>query len=173
MFGKALGNGHPITAILGRKKIMKNAEDTFISSTFWTDRVGPAAALETLKIMEVEKTWEDVSQKGKLVKKYWQEAASNAEIEITISGLDPLPAFTFVHPLSNKLKTIFIIKMLKRGYLASTSVYLSSAHKLSDLKKYEADCIEVFAELSTLIEKNLINTALKTEEAHTGFQRLN
>ena len=44
MFGKALGNGHPITAILGRKKIMKNAEDTFISSTFWTDRVGPAAA---------------------------------------------------------------------------------------------------------------------------------
>ena len=44
-FGKALGNGYAITAVLGKKKIMNTFSDTFISSTFWTERSGYVAAL--------------------------------------------------------------------------------------------------------------------------------
>ena len=56
MLGKTLGNGYAITAVLGTKEIMKSAEQTFISSTFWTERIGPTAALKTLEIMEREKS---------------------------------------------------------------------------------------------------------------------
>ena len=45
MFGKALGNGYAITATIGRREIMEAAQCTFISSTFWTERIGPTAAL--------------------------------------------------------------------------------------------------------------------------------
>ena len=46
IFGKALGNGYAINAVIGTNKVMKYAEKTFISSTFWTERIGPTAALK-------------------------------------------------------------------------------------------------------------------------------
>ena len=52
VFGKALGNGFPISTILGKKAVMSSAQDTFISSTMWTERIGYVAALATLKKME-------------------------------------------------------------------------------------------------------------------------
>ena len=51
IFGKALGNGYAITAIIGKKEIMEAAQNTFISSTFWTERIGPTAGLKTLEVM--------------------------------------------------------------------------------------------------------------------------
>ena len=57
-FGKSLGNGIPITAIIGREELMENAKKSFISSTFWTDSTGPAAAISTLKEMKRLKSWE-------------------------------------------------------------------------------------------------------------------
>ena len=46
MFGKALGNGYGITATIGKREVMEAAQTTFISSTFWTERIGPTAALK-------------------------------------------------------------------------------------------------------------------------------
>ena len=40
IFGKALGNGYAITSIIGRSSVMESAQSTFISSTFWTERIG-------------------------------------------------------------------------------------------------------------------------------------
>ena len=57
MLGKALGNGYAITAVVGKEEIMSACEDTFISSTFWTERIGPSAALKTLDVMQKEKSW--------------------------------------------------------------------------------------------------------------------
>ena len=57
IFGKALGNGYAITSVIGKRNIMDAAQSTFISSTF-DERIGPIAALETLKWMEYEKSWE-------------------------------------------------------------------------------------------------------------------
>ena len=61
MFGKALGNGYAITATIGRREVMEAAQSTFISSTFWTERIGPTAALKTLEVMEREKSWEKIT----------------------------------------------------------------------------------------------------------------
>ena len=54
IFGKALGNGYAITAVLGKKEIMDSADKSFISSTFWTERIGPTAGIKVLEIMERE-----------------------------------------------------------------------------------------------------------------------
>ena len=56
MYGKALGNGYGITAIVGKEDVMQAAQNSFISSTFWTERIGPSAALKTLEVMEREKS---------------------------------------------------------------------------------------------------------------------
>jgi len=49
-FSKALGNGHPIAAVIGTQQAMAGAHASFISSTQWTESVGPTAALATLVI---------------------------------------------------------------------------------------------------------------------------
>jgi glutamate-1-semialdehyde aminotransferase len=56
MFGKALGNGYAITSIIGKRKIMNKASDSFISSTFWSERIGYVAGCKTLEIMKKEKS---------------------------------------------------------------------------------------------------------------------
>jgi glutamate-1-semialdehyde 2,1-aminomutase len=95
VFGKALGNGYAITAILGRREIMEVAQSTFISSTFWSERIGPAAAIKTLEVMEREKSWETITQIGSTIKDGWQRIALKYKLDIVLSGLPSLANFSF------------------------------------------------------------------------------
>ena len=49
-FAKAIGNGHPMAAIIGTRQAMAGAHESFISSTYWTEGVGSAAALATMNL---------------------------------------------------------------------------------------------------------------------------
>ena len=69
IFGKALGNGYPITAVVGKKNVMESVESTFISSTFWSERAGYVAALKTIEQMEKNKTWKKITKIGKKSKR--------------------------------------------------------------------------------------------------------
>ena len=73
IYGKALGNGYAINAVVGREEIMKEASSTFISSTFWTERIGSTAAIATLNQMEKMKSWKIVTENGKNIKKEWKK----------------------------------------------------------------------------------------------------
>ena len=95
LFGKALGNGYPINSIIGKKEIMKSLDSTFISSTFWTDRIGSVAALKTLEIMEKTKSWKIISNLGQKIRNKWLKIAKKNEVDIKIKGLLPLPRFEF------------------------------------------------------------------------------
>ena len=115
IFGKALGNGYAINAIIGKDKIMKMAESTFISSTFWTERIGSVAGLETLKQMRRLKSYKFIKRQGKKIKKIWKELSDEFRVPITISGLDSIPSMNFK---KNDLlyKTILIQEMLKKVF---------------------------------------------------------
>ena len=111
MYGKALGNGYAITAVVGKEEIMKAAETSFISSTFWTEAIGPSAALATLKEMARQQSWTHLPTKGKQVKEIWDKSSKENGIKTTINGINALPTFTFdeedaVAELSS-LKTCF------------------------------------------------------------------
>lgn len=173
IFGKALGNGYPITAIIGRKNIMRHAKSTFISSTFLSEAIGPAAAIETINYMKKYKTYKKISKLGKQIKDKWIKIAKKNQIKIETFGLDGIPKFRFIHKDSNLLKTIFTYEMLKRGFLASTAIYLSIAHTNKILNKYFKAMDDVFKNLSIKIENKELKKSYKLKQAKQDFGRLN
>ena len=136
MFSKAIGNGYPISIVVGKKKIMKSAENSFISSTYWSERLGYVAALATLKEMKRIKSWNRTSFMGKFIKKKWKEISKKHSIDIVINdGIDSIPSFDFKY---NKefLKKFLIKEMLKKNILASNYIFVSTQHNINNTKKY-------------------------------------
>jgi glutamate-1-semialdehyde 2,1-aminomutase len=171
MFGKAIGNGYAINALIGRKKFMKNFDKTFVSSTFWTERVGSAAALATIKYMQENKTFKFIKSQGKKIKLEWKKLAQETNNEIIISGLDTIPSFLFKD--NNNLKKTFLTQeMLKRKYIASNIIYLSICHNDKVLQKYFRHLKIIFNKISNLNKKSLKKT-LNGRECFSPFSRLN
>ena len=113
VFGKALGNGYGITGIIGKRGVMEAAQSTFISSTFWTERIGVVAGLKTLEIMEKEQSWIQITEVGKQIGNHWKKLAKKYELPIEINALPSLISFNL--PLENwlKYKTLITQEMLK------------------------------------------------------------
>ena len=148
MFGKALGNGYAITLIIGKKEIMKYAKNTFISSTFFSERVGPTAGIATLDCMKRTKSWKVISDRGLLIKKELKNIASNYKIDLEIAGLKPKINFDFKYKNANFLNKKFTEQMLKRGFLASKQIYISIAHTPEIINKYLDNLDKVFKNIS-------------------------
>ena len=174
IFGKALGNGYAITAILGKESIMDRAKKSFISSTFWTDRIGPVAAIKTLEIMEREKSWKRISYLGEKVFLIWKTLAKKYKLAINISGLPSLAKFSFKSKNYQAYKTFITQEMLRYNFLAANAVYLSTSHNEKILKKYSDHLDEIFYKISKCEMGNLeIKNILKYPVSHTFFGRLN
>ncbi len=171
MFGKAIGNGYAINAIIGKKKYMKNFEKTFVSSTFWTERIGSVAALSTIDYMKRNKTHLYLRKQGKKIKSEWMKIAKETNVDIEISSLDTIPIFTFKN-LNNLKKTYFTQEMLKKGFIASNIIYVSICHNDQILKKYFKNLKIVFKKISNLKKKQLIKQ-LNGRECFSPFTRLN
>jgi len=173
MFGKALGNGYAITAVIGRRNIMEAAQKTFISSTFWTERIGPAAALKTLEVMKGEESWKTITQIGKNIRKCWQKLADEHKIKIDHWGLPALAGFTFKSPHALAYKTLVTQEMLKKGYLVGNSVYACMAHKQKDLKYFFEVLSPIFFLIKQCESGRDVKKLLNAPVCHSSFQRLN
>ena len=123
MFGKALGNGYAITATIGRREIMESAQSTFISSTFWTERIGPTAALKTLEVMEREKSWELITNIGTDIMARWLRLGQKHGLKPNVAGLPAIASLGFNGPNALAYKTLITQEMLGKGYLASNLVF--------------------------------------------------
>jgi glutamate-1-semialdehyde aminotransferase len=172
VFGKALSNGFPMAAIIGRRRVMQAAQESFISSTYWTDRIGPAAALATIKKLKDHNVPEHLCRIGKLVKQAWQSAADKQKIPIEIHGIDPLAHFGFKHEKALCLKTLFTQEMLARGILASTVFYASYAHQEQHVEAYAQAADQAFALIARAIKSGKPEKYLKGPVCHAGFKRL-
>ncbi|MEH6499796.1 MAG: aminotransferase class III-fold pyridoxal phosphate-dependent enzyme [Pseudoalteromonas distincta] len=173
MFGKALGNGYAITATIGRREVMEAAQSTFISSTFWTERIGPTAALKTLEVMEREKSWETITQTGLTIRDGWQKLADRHGLSITHFGLPALTGFTFNSPHALAYKTLVTQEMLAKGYLASNAVYVCTEHTPIVVNAYFEQLDPIFALVKECEEGRSIKDLLKGPVCHGGFKRLN
>ena len=173
IFGKALGNGHAITAIIGKKKIMKHAQRTFISSTFWTERSGPVAALKTLEEMEKIKSWEIITKIGNKIVKGWKKLATKHKLKIRCFGIPSVKSFEIKSKNWLKYKTLISQEMLKKGFLAGNTIYACIDHNDKILKKY-FNCLDQVFKIISKCEKNgQIDMFLETSVCQTGFKRLN
>ena len=173
IFGKALGNGYAITATIGRREVMEAAQSTFISSTFWTERIGPTAALKTLEVMEREKSWEKITATGLDIGRRWQALAKKYEIELEHWGLPALTGFTIKSDYALAYKTLITQEMLKKGYLAGTSVYVCTEHTPDVLEGF-FDTLDPVFSLIQECERGLdVMSLLNGPVCHDGFKRLN
>ncbi len=173
IFGKALGNGYAITAVIGKRELMESAQNTFISSTFWTERIGPSAALKTLEVMEREKSWERVTHIGKYIKNNWIQIARTHNIKLNISGLSALACFSIESPNSLKYKTLITQEMLKRDFLASNSCYVCTKHNKDILETYFQNLDLIFKMISNCENGYPIDNLLEGPVCHETFKRLN
>ena len=170
-FGKTLGNGYAITAVIGRAEVMQAAQTSFISSTFWTERIGPTAALATLDAMEKEDAPARVHDIGINVQEMWKQLGDSAGLKVTTGGLPALANFTVVGLDPLAVKTYITSRMLDQGYLSGNSLYVSIAHTDSILEQYYQALGVVFAELAAMDDAQL-GAALPDGTAQAGFKRL-
>jgi glutamate-1-semialdehyde aminotransferase len=154
LFGKALGNGYAINAILGKDSVMQYANSSFISSTFWTERIGYAAALETLNVMNKIKSWQIITNHGKKIKKRWNLLSTKYNLKLNIEGIDALPRFDFSNEKNLYLKTYITQQFLKKKILASNIIYLSVEHKTKIISKYFEILEEIFFTIGKAIKLN-------------------
>jgi glutamate-1-semialdehyde aminotransferase len=172
VYGKALGNGYPISAIVGRREVMDYAQETFISSTFWTERVGLVAALTTLKKMEERKVQNSLIEFGNRISNGWKSAASKAGIDVSVSGIPPLTHLSFKNDQSLEMQTLFTQEMLSMGYLAASSSYTTYGYTDQIIDKYIESCGVAFEKISNGLKSGGLRSLLWGEPASTGFKRL-
>jgi glutamate-1-semialdehyde aminotransferase len=171
IYGKALGNGYAINAIIGIDEVMSSIKNTFVSSTFWSERIGFAAALATLQTMEKLESWKIISQTGKIIKQKWKKIALQNKVKIKISGLDAIPRFDFEDKKNYLIyKTFLTQEFLKKKYLASNVIYLSVLHDSKILNNYFDILDEVFYKIGK--SKDEIKKMLDTEICLGGIRSI-
>tara|TARA_B100001250_G_C19803670_1_gene792289 strand:+ start:118 stop:1428 length:1311 start_codon:yes stop_codon:yes gene_type:complete len=174
MYGKAMGNGYAITAVVGRRGIMEYAQDTFISSTFWTERIGPSAALKSLEVMKRIKSWEIITSIGNKIKNGWEQISSNYGISISSSAIPAVNAFTINCKDAKYYKTYITQEMLKKGILASTNFYACTEHSDKYIDDYLLHLDQIFKIISKCESDQIdIKTLLDGPVCDSGFGRLN
>ena len=177
MFGKALGNGYAITSLIGIRDVMECAQSSFISSTFWTERIGVSAGLATLNQMEKIKSWEQLKNAGLFLRMTILKNLPSG-IEVEFKGIPALTVFTFKHKSFENIdysyiKTYITQQMLDRGYLASNIFFASTEHNPEEIIIFTEHLIEVVYKLcNQLTSGQSITHLLNGEVCHTGFQRL-
>ena len=173
MFGKALGNGYAITATIGRREVMEAAQTTFISSTFWTERIGPTAALKTLEVMERVKSWETITKTGLSIRHGWKQLADKHDLKIDHWGLPALTGFSFQGANALAYKTLVTQEMLAKGYLAGNSVYVCTEHTSDVVAGFFEALDPIFGLVKECQEGRDVMSILKGPICHGGFKRLN
>jgi glutamate-1-semialdehyde 2,1-aminomutase len=172
VFGKALGNGYPISAIIGRRSVMEFAQDTFISSTFWTERIGFAAALATIRKMEEDDIPSELIRRGNQIQEGWTELANKHGLKIHISGIPPLAhiAFDYENPLA--FQTLYAQHMLTRGFLMGSAVYTTNAYTDEIISSFLDETEQAFLAIREAVRAGNVKEILIGPVIHEGFRRL-
>jgi glutamate-1-semialdehyde 2,1-aminomutase len=175
VFAKGMTNGYPLSAIVGRKEVMEASQGTFISSTFYTERIAFAASLKNIELYQKYRVWEKQDEYGEMVQNGWREKAEKNGLTIEIGGIRPLGHFSIIGKEDGLVyKTFFVQEMLKRGYLASNAFYTTYAHSLEIIRGYLQQVDEIFEMIADISHKGeFVESYLEGPVCHSGFGRLN
>lgn len=172
VFSKAIGNGYPIAAVIGKGSVMDTAQKTFISSTNWTEKVGPTAALATIRKHRSQDAGKRLVELGQRVQAGWKEAAAKSDLKIHAGGIYPMSHFDIESEGALAMKALYVQLMLERGFLASSSFYAMLAHQDAHVAAYLSAAAEAFAELAAARKAGDVEKRLKGKPAVSGFKRL-
>ncbi len=173
MFGKALGNGYAISCVIGKEKIMKKAQRCFMSSTFWTERIGFLAALKNLEILEKKRPFKKIISNGKYLNKSLISLANKYKLLIKINGIEAITSFIFLSKKHFEYKTFISQEMLKKGFLASNIIFLNIYHSKKVIDKYISALDPIFKKIKSFEDGLPIKKYLKSPVCKSGFKRIN
>ncbi len=173
VFSNAISNGYPMGAVIGKKEVMEAVPSTFISSTDWTDRMGPAAALATIRKFQRCHVSERLIEVGKQVQTEWKEVAERYHWDVRVEGMPPISHFDFRDENAPILQALFTQLMLDHGFLACDSFYAMFAHQEKHIKQYFQAVNVVLADLLDLRRKGDLGKKLIGQPAVLGYARLN
>lgn len=163
VYAKAISNGYPAGAIVGKDSVMDAANSSFISSSYWTDGVGTAASLACIDKMQREGVQQKVWQMGQHLQSGLRElAARHPSLELKIGGMPCAPSLAFGNPAA---KPLMIRHMIQRGYLMSSQLYVTWSHMDEHLSGMLAALDEVLA----LMEQTPLEPITGVQQ---GFARL-
>ncbi|MBI1945831.1 MAG: aminotransferase class III-fold pyridoxal phosphate-dependent enzyme [Deltaproteobacteria bacterium] len=171
-FAKGMSNGYAMAALIGVREVMQAAQRSFISSTYWTERIGPSAALATIRKHRDHDVAAHLSNVGERVQAGWRRAADLAGLAVDVGGIPALSHFSFQVQQAAAAMTLFTQSMLARGFLAGGSLYASYAHKEEHLTAYLTACNAVFQEIAAAVRQGRLEQSLRGPVKHGGFQRL-
>jgi len=172
VFAKAISNGYPMAAVIGKGSVMSAAQRTFISSTYWTNRIGPAAALATIRKHKENEVGSHLIRIGDMVQQGWRSLAKKYSLYIDITGISPLGHWRLRVNNSRLIHTLIVKEMLERGFLTSGAFYASYAHKKGHIDGYISALDEVFGQIEPHIKDNTVECLYNGPLAHKGFERL-
>ncbi|MBR1734227.1 MAG: aminotransferase class III-fold pyridoxal phosphate-dependent enzyme, partial [Alphaproteobacteria bacterium] len=170
VFSKALGNGFPISAIIGKEWVMKAAQDAFITSTNWTERIGNVAALAVIDKFVKNNVSEHLVNISDLVWKGWTRIAEKYSLKIHVGGFKPMIHFSFEEDHFVKI-AYFTQEMLKLGFLAGSGFYSMYAHREEQVELYLNAVDKVFKKIANL--GSSVSNKLDGLPAQGGFGRIN
>ena len=167
-FGKGLGNGLPLSALLGRKEIMMKMEDIFFSGTFGGETLSLAAAKVVINKIQNENVIERLQYIGNKVLLGVQLLIDKHGISdfIEICGH---PSWTILNfqdsnqSTSWEIKTLFLQEMFKRGILIINSHNISFSHTEQDVIELIQVYEEVFPILALAVKDNKVSELLEVD----------
>lgn len=172
VFAKAMSNGYPMAAVIGKRKYMDAAQKSFISSTYWTDRIGPTAAIATITKFTDLNVPHHLNKVGAIIKNGWKTLGQKHNLKMKVYGQPVLCGFSFDYPNPLELKTLYTQEMLSRGFLATTAFYASLAHTEEVCDKYLLAADECLGFIADKLKTNSVKESLRGPVCHNGFQRL-
>ena len=172
VFGKALGNGYPISAVIGREEVMDAAQEAFISSTFWTERTGYAAALAALDKMERCAVPQHLIRAGARINEGWRRIADETGLSVYTSGIEPLTHIHFDHDDPLALQTLYTDLMLDKGFLVGAATYTTYAYSDAIIDRFIEASRDAFVEMRSAVDEGSVRERLEGGPRHSGFKRL-
>lgn len=175
VFAKSISNGYPMGAVVGKRDVMEPAATMFISSTYWSDTLGIQAAITTLSEVEKRDVPVKVREIGTQLQDGVNAAAKRTGIPAICQGVAFHPHIDFQLPdeaLKEKIVTLFVQEMAKRGCFGMTSFYLNAAHDARDIEQTIGAVGEVFELMDHAMRDQRVDELLECETKNDSFRRL-
>jgi glutamate-1-semialdehyde 2,1-aminomutase len=175
VFAKAISNGYSMGAVVGKRDVMEPASRMFVSSTYWSDTIGIVAALTTIRELRRRGAVEHFFRAGRTIKQGLDEAILDTGIPAHAFGLDCSPKFQFDiedPALHQKVSTLYVQEMCKRGIFSPTYFTLNMAHSEEDIARTLAASKEVLGFIQRALEQGNIDDMLEAELRTDTFRRM-
>ena len=173
VFAKAMSNGFAMAAVLGKSDVMDSFKRTFVSSTYWTERIGPAAALATIKKLRKGLVAKRLHDLGTSVQEIWEGAGKEFGLPIRVTGLPAMSYLSFEGVDGLEKQTLYTKKMLEAGILAGGRFYANFAQSDEHINRFRAAVYSANENVSLASSKGDLEFLVKSSPVNPGFGRLN